>query len=147
MTRYNPEIVWAAGFFDGEGSIRATSSSGKGKSASARCTVTNTDPRPVMKFHELFGGVVSVRENALVPNWRRSFEWTIQGAELDSFIRSVLPFCVVKREQLELLVEFRKLMPGRGWRNESTETRWKRRKSLSKLSSEIQRLKWVEAND
>lgn len=143
--KYDPDVIWAAGFFDGEGCVRTTASAGKARATMARCTIINTDPRPVTKFHEMFGGCVYVRENALRLNWRRAYEWTIQGAELDAFVRQILPFAVTKREQLELLVEFRKLMPGRGYRKMSESERWSERKKLSKLSMQISDLKWVES--
>jgi hypothetical protein len=145
MSVFDPEIAWAAGFFDGEGSVRTTANAGTARQPVARCTITNTDPRPVTKFHDMFGGCVYVRENKLRPRWRRSFEWTVQGAELDAFVRQILPYSVTKREQLELLVEFRKLMPGRGYRKITSSERWSERKRLSKLSMQISELKWVEA--
>jgi hypothetical protein len=145
VTDFNPEIAWAAGFFDGEGCVRASAASGKKKGYSARCTVANTDPRPISKFHELFGGTVSVRESKMLGQ-RRSFEWTIQGDELDEFISQILPFSMTKREQLELLLKFRELMPGRGFRKITNSERWKERKRLSKLAFQISELKWVEAD-
>lgn len=146
ITKYNPELAWAAGFFDGEGCVRASASSGKKRAYTARCSISNTDPRPVNKFHELFGGVVSVRESKILGQ-RRSFEWVIQGTELDDFINQILPYSITKREQLELLLSFRKLMPGRGYRGRgfTKEDQWKERKKLSKIAIAIKDLKWVEA--
>jgi len=139
---YNPEIfaAWAAGFFDGEGSVDAVARTGKGGSPSARCRIANVDPAPVEMFKEAFGGTISYYEKT------KHFEWCIQGKDLDRFIELVLPHCVVKAGQLRLLQEFRKMMPGRGYRKISDHERWQERKRLAKLSEKIRELKWVRHN-
>ena len=137
MTYDQNFIVWAAGFFDGEGNVDAKARNGSNGSPLARCRIANTDQRPIQLFKEAFGGSVGQFGKT------NCYEWCVQGNELDRFVELILPYSVVKTEQLRLLVEFRKLMPGRGYRKISEIERWAERKRLSKLAGKIRDLKWV----
>ena len=96
--------IWAAGFFDGEGSVliyrRKTPSNGVTTPYNIRATVTNTDPRPIRLLHCTYGGNVSAyRPRA--PR-RRAWKWTAMCRVAAKFLREVSPYLVVKREQAEI---------------------------------------------
>lgn len=74
----NPELAWAAGFFDGEGHTGYLHSpSGGGRSV--QMTVPQTETTTLERFHAAVGGLgrVSTRphHHAKHPNWSSRWDW------------------------------------------------------------------------
>lgn len=94
------DVVYAAGFFDGEGSIVSNRIASK-RSASYKLhtSVMNTD-RPVLDWLQAqFGGRIYKHEFANKPsNWRAGFQWHIsQIDELEEFLVAIRPYLRIKR--------------------------------------------------
>jgi|SRR5215471_9828522 len=112
-------VVWAAGFFDGEGCINIAVY--KTRNVTLRVIVTNTCRGAVDRLAALFPGAVrrfTVRPNQRQPVW----EWSCSGAHAAAFCEAVLPYSVVKAPQHRLALEFfrqpwRRQTWGRGGRS------------------------------
>ena len=96
--------AWAAGFFDGEGCIGAYHNGG-GRYQLA-VIVTNTDRRPLDIFLELYGGTFGVNKKETDPKHRTSWDVRLRGSEAEAFLRRILPYSVVNKDQIELVLNF-----------------------------------------
>ncbi len=111
----NDDRHWAAGLFEGEGTITMT---GLGKRKPhltySRVTVGNTDFQVVDFFYIRWGG--SLRKRKKIPGKKQAYEWTCAGSQTWIFLNDILPFIRTARvrQKAHLLVEaeeFRKRSP------------------------------------
>lgn len=100
----DPNLLYLAGFFDGEGSIGVS-----GGSLSVR--VVNSY-RPVLdRFATTFGGSVGLH-NAGDEKSRMTWVWRAYGETGEKALRALLPHLVEKRAQAYMGLHFRELPPG-----------------------------------
>jgi hypothetical protein len=105
----NPlDLAWAAGFFDGEGWIGMTRTAKGGFSIVA--TATQKQIGPLAKLQSMFGGAIHDKGDKRKDGC--SF-WSVSSALAETFLRAVLPYLVVKKEQAEIALLYR-AMPWRG---------------------------------
>jgi hypothetical protein len=95
------ELVYLAGFFDGEGSIGIT------KSLVLQITVSNTRRVALDIYKQYFGG--SITETKRSGNHNDIFVWKIDAKKAELFILTIKPFLKQKSVQAQLALEFRKL--------------------------------------
>lgn len=88
------ELAWAAGFFDGEGSISAYTDRRDGLPYIA-LNVAQRDRRALLRLQRLFGfGGVGK------PNAKGVSYWQVYGHEkVQAVVAALWPFLIVKREQ------------------------------------------------
>ena len=110
-------IAYAAGFFDGEGSISTTikkkirTETGKMRVISQfRIAVSQTDPRPLSILKQLWSGRIRPIKRDDKLYYKPKFTWRISGNRVVLALTEMLPYLIVKREQAELALELRKLM-------------------------------------
>jgi len=90
------ELIWAAGFFDGEGYIGIAHQHWKGKlRKQAHAHVSQTDRRPLVRFKAAVG-FGKIRERPDVqrkhPTWKRQFRWDISSiANVTQLVQLLLP--------------------------------------------------------
>ena len=102
-------IAYAAGLFDGEGSVdiykASTSKASKNISLMLRVIITQKDGLIMNWLQDNFGGYVqkNVRPDN---NW--VYHWDIRSKAAEDFINSIMPFVKIKKPQLELALEFQK---------------------------------------
>lgn len=114
------DIIWAAGFFDGEGYVGISGKPG-GANYKLRATVTNCDPRPVEEFKRMFGGSVTVTNMAKYnPRARTRYTWEISGRKVSEVLQLLLPFFRDKQEQAELAISFADTLLQGQVKNEAT---------------------------
>lgn len=100
--------TWAAGLFEGEGTI-AIAVRNSDHTYRLICSVGSTDVQIVNFFHERWGGwhqpMYGVR-----PGRKRGWTWTVAGPAAESFLESIRPFVVTLRVRRKLLLamDFRK---------------------------------------
>jgi hypothetical protein len=88
--------AYAAGVFDGEGCVEVY----RNKTGYSMClTVANDDLRLLRFLAENFGGTIKMRG--------RHGRWYVRGEDSERFAIAILPFSIVKKEQLELYLELR----------------------------------------
>lgn len=106
------ELGYAAGFFDGEGSIMLKRSykrraNGLEYLRTLRVTITQNDPRPLHQFSDIWGGAVSKLTR---PNGNHYYRWTISTRKAERFLRDVQPYLIVKQADCELALQWQKLL-------------------------------------
>jgi hypothetical protein len=67
--------------------------------------VSNTNAEPLHLYVERFGGRVSERPHR-GKGWKPVYCWRIEREAAAEFLRTVLPWLIVKRPQAELALEF-----------------------------------------
>jgi hypothetical protein len=118
---------WAAGFFDGEGSISVVRRKRGGFiEHHLSVQVGQNDQRPLIAMRDEYGGSQC---NSKTPSgcWR----WRIHGVPAGEFLKRIRPYSIVKAEQIDLALELRALVgkpgsrvPQEVW--EKKEEIWKR---------------------
>ena len=85
--------------------------------------IGNTDERLIHWIHSRFGGTIGIRKAhskaPRKPTWKPLWWVNFSGASLEPVLTAALPYLVLKREQAELMLEFRKTVNGVG-HNENT---------------------------
>jgi hypothetical protein len=118
------EINWArlAAYIDGEGCIRIDlQNPPKGSGFSARhlleVRVYNCDPRLLLWCRETFGGgnLKPVRKNPRLGH-KQELVWYVGADVAERILQGCLPYFILKREQAEIAIAFRRLQGTRGTR-------------------------------
>lgn len=104
------QIIWAAGFIDGEGSIilhRARSHRhAHGVRHQPTIVVGQTVREPLEILVRLFGGTIHVRAKQQ-PNRRTVYAWSIRGGKaVRAALTDLLPYLIVKKAEAELILTF-----------------------------------------
>lgn len=100
----DPNLLYLAGYFDGEGSIGVS-----GGSLSAR--VVNTHRPALEEFQSAFGGSIGLH-NAGDEKSRMTWVWRAYGETAENALRALMPHLREKRAQAYLGLHFRELKPG-----------------------------------
>lgn len=121
MTPTKIDYARLAAFLDGEGTIairRIKRGDAQSYQMRVEIMVTNTDPRLMTWLKERFGGCVGRGGNSGVVY--KCFKWRIECKRAHDLLVKCLPYFVIKREQAELAIAFRKtvVMNGRTKSNE-----------------------------
>lgn len=91
------QVAWAAGFFDGEGTIAFAVMA---STHSFNLFVSQKIQEPLEVFQELWRGVITPNRRDDMWVWRAPAETRL------SCMTEMLPFLVVKRKQMELALEW-----------------------------------------
>ncbi len=136
------KIIWAAGFFDGEGWVGSRNSNRyinkKGVLRIYRCiqiAVSQVNPDPIKIFHEMFGS--GYRTKWLNGNNRTQFEWRATANDAIRVLKILLPYLVVKREEAEIAIKFHELV----WRKSKITRTTEQLLEEESLLKELSRLK------
>ena len=108
----NVSAEYAAGLFDGEGCV--TSYFHSGKYAQVAAKVCMTDPRPLKGLSTTFGGKVRPIKDIRKAHYKPQFEWIVYSKDAKTFFEAILPYAIVKRDQIALALELLSLIGGRG---------------------------------
>ena len=100
-------IIWAAGFFDGEGSVFLRKSS-RG-SFTVRIAVGQVNPTPIRMLLRLFGGHISQQKPPKGKDWKPQWRWEQDSKSAVSTLEELLPHLKVKLDVALLAIEFQKL--------------------------------------
>jgi len=109
------EIIpsYVAGFFDGEGCVCIVPTQFKKRKDGSRVpgtlihiTITNTHLEVLQRIHARYGGTIQpLRDNRM--RRRQLYNLRVMGCERQkTFLRDMLPFSIVKREQIEIGLEY-----------------------------------------
>jgi hypothetical protein len=127
------KLAYAAGYFDGEGTINVLSCKGNFQ---LRVQLTSYDLESLSVFEELFGGKVRSDEFAGV-NFR-VYRWAKNNRHAMSVLSAMVPFLRAKKEQAELALDS-------GWDFQTrggprlTEIQIGKRASLHRALKEVKR--------
>lgn len=125
------ELAWAAGFFDGEGSV------GVYGAGSTMVSITNTHHLTVLWFRDHFGGSIRPLLRSCLTQ-KPAWQWTLTGPVARRWLSTVLPWLHEKAAQAEIA---RGMVFGPGRRRFTMEYRWQRDLEIA----ELRRLKRVRS--
>ena len=128
------DLAWAAGIVDGEGCIGLHR--GEHSKTRVRLSVVNTDPRMLLRMHDMFGGSVrplTLYKNKLArkPQWI----WVLHGGPaVGKTLMLILPYMVCKSAQAEIVIEWSKtVLPAKMGRKLSDEVKLMREGLIKKM--------------
>lgn len=102
------DITWAAGFFEGEGSIVAYSRHGSGRAAVLRMHVAQVDPRPLERLARILGcGKVRGPYKKSNPRARPQWNWQAENRRAQDAFALMVPWLIQKAEKGTLAIEQR----------------------------------------
>jgi hypothetical protein len=131
--------AYFAGFFDGEGYLSIIERKEGLGNFRLRVGVTNSDTNVLVRFQERFGGRIAPQSDK-GEGWKSVYDWLAPAGT--EFLRSVLPYLVVKRERVEVALDFVMLFEGEhalrsGRRSEvgqrRVRTMWARRTCFERM--------------
>ena len=105
------DLAWTAGIIDGEGSIFVMTHKRKDRERILnfilRVSVQSTDPFMTKELKKMFpeGAEFSVQRDSR-PECSDTLKWQLQGRKAAQFLRNILPFMRVKKEQAEIAILF-----------------------------------------
>lgn len=140
---YNMTTEYAAGFFDGEGSINIVrsknSSNGRVHHALA-VSVSQVRREPLDMLVEKYGGTVTTTRCQPDKNWRPAHRWNIRSQQAENFLRDIRPHLIVKAAEADIALEFRSIKAARGgrWENGPDTAAYEAREAL-KIRLEAER--------
>lgn len=102
-------LAWAAGFFDGEGSITLRKQSRR--SVSLVINVSNKNLNGLQRLHSHFGGRITCDKRS-----GGCYCWTASDRVAEQFLRSVRPYLAQKDTVADLAFRFRETIGGKGHR-------------------------------
>jgi hypothetical protein len=101
--REDTDHAYAAGFFDGEGSVSILPHGDD--QYRLRASVCNTDPEIIKWFSMVYGGVVKTRESEDV-KWKTRYDLTLYANEAGRFLYQIFPFLKIKRQRAAIGILF-----------------------------------------
>ena len=102
MTR-EQAVIWAAGFLDGEGTIRLENRPKFG-AVMLEVQAVQVNPVPLLRLKALWGGSISLQK--MKPPFADAYHWNVKGRSAIAICAELLPYLTVKRRHAELAIEF-----------------------------------------
>jgi hypothetical protein len=105
-------LAWVAGFFDGEGCVIVEYSkspeSNRGWRTSLHATLTQTSLPCLELVQSRLGGTIKVSDNrtADTRRWAVQYTWSVRNHNAIEFLKKIVPYAVVKKEQIELALTY-----------------------------------------
>lgn len=104
-------LAYIAGFFDGEGSIvipRRYTNLRRGCKFSLSVRIVNTYKPVIDLCQRLFGGYV-YEKPIEKSHHKQAYQWYVNAQKGEDFLKLILPYLVVKKEEAEIAMEFRNM--------------------------------------
>lgn len=101
------DISYFAGFFDADGSVSIAKNQ---KGTTLTCTVYNSNKKVLEIFRQNFGGEIYISHNHPEKGWKTGYRWMVAAKKAEEFLSKIVPFVTVKKERVELGLQFRILI-------------------------------------
>ena len=110
-----PDIPWAAGLFDGEGTVLIRRRLKPGQGAKnpmyyVEVSIATTTGHVAKLFRAWFGGYVSRRHRAQYPTRRIIYRWRSAAQKAVAFLRLVQPHLRIKHHEVEIALRLQRLV-------------------------------------
>ena len=100
------DLAYAAGFFDGEGTLSIVKTRQYGYiQYQLRVSACSTDEWACRRFQFMFGGRIRKRPGRN-PHHKTCWDWRISCREAGDFLKIVLPYLHIKRDRAEIALKF-----------------------------------------
>lgn len=97
--------VYYAGLFDGEGSVAITQTAQKNYTISIKL-VNAFQPALMYPLNKFGGRIENNKASSKNVLWVDTFSWKAHGVTAYEFLEWIYPFTIVKRDQVELAIEY-----------------------------------------
>jgi hypothetical protein len=105
------ELIYLAGFFDGEGSVgiyRARMTGASGVTHRLTIRMEQCNPEPLRLFARRFGGrVIANRLRSATARRQATYYWAAFSRRAETVIRAIRPWLLVKAAEADLALGFR----------------------------------------
>lgn len=98
------DIIWMAGFFDGEGSVSIHQPRSENR-IRLSIRVCNTVEEALWVFVKRYGGRISSIDRN--PQSKRMYRWGCPPRNHVRLLKDLLPFLIIKKERVKLALRFR----------------------------------------
>lgn len=98
-------LGYSAGLFDGEGCVTFYQRKDH-DSIRAELTIDNTNPKPLLLLQQYWGGTVTPHRQ-FEDKRKNCFKWSAGGETGEKFARAIVSLTIIKKEELELYLQFR----------------------------------------
>lgn len=107
-TTTREDLIYMAGFFDGEGCIRIAKNNFLCRNAvyTLRCIVTNTNKSILEHFQGYFGGGIYSHNWNAKHGYKPCWNWQVNGNEALYFLHQVVSFLKLKSNEAEIAITF-----------------------------------------
>lgn len=119
-------LPYIAGFFDGEGCVslcyckrrKRKSMEGHVMGFKLIAGISNTDPTVLLMLQSMYGGDLNISNpRAAVPHHKRVYAWKVTARDsIKTFLTSIAPLCIVKRNQVLIALKYVETMGSPGGR-------------------------------
>jgi hypothetical protein len=99
---------YAAGFFDGEGTVYAATRNKSYKNPTIIVSISNTVREPLDAALKKWGG--SISSNQPPGNRRRQYQWVLSSRQAEPFLRAIQPHVMIKKGVVDAAIEYCELM-------------------------------------
>lgn len=119
------DLAWAAGFFDGEGYISIVARNTKVgdklyKHQYIRLGINHVDPRPLQKYQQLFGGILTCAQSQ--GNRHIRWQWKLTCNQAKEFILKIRPYLINKDIVADIALQFLETIGNTGQRISAENT-------------------------
>lgn len=104
MTYTRDDLIYLAGLFDGEGCVAAYER--KDGQFGSHISIGNIDGRIMNWLEDHFGGKVYANKRIKQGGTRIFYSWQIKVRDSRKLLSELIPFLILKKEQIEYLVEY-----------------------------------------
>ena len=100
------EIIYMAGFFDGEGcvGINKTSRGSEMFKYRVEVQITQVDIRPLLLFKKHFGGSIMLIEKT--KPYQDIHHWTVTNKKADLVLKKIYPYLIYKKKKVKLALKY-----------------------------------------
>lgn len=102
------ELAYIAGIFDGEGTVCIHIQAKKRipwGTHTLQIAVANTNRNVIDFIVKFFPRKISIQRSRN-PKWRTAFRWSLSGKRASDFLKMILPFLIIKKNQAVLGIQF-----------------------------------------
>lgn len=103
------ELAYLAGIIDGEGCVYIYKRKTRKNHTDffPRLQLITTSKSLHEWIHKVFGGMIFNRKVSN-PKWKPRFEWYTTRGLMDDILEKILPYMVIKKSHIQIMIEFRK---------------------------------------
>ncbi len=103
------ELAYLAGIIDGEGCVYIYKRKTRNNHTDffPRLQLITTSKLLHDWIHKVFGGMIFNRKTSN-PKWKQRFEWYTTRNLMDEILEKILPYMVIKKSHIQIMIEFRK---------------------------------------
>lgn len=104
------QLAYLAGIIDGEGTVYIQKVDRKTFfDYFPRIQIISTNKDLIVWIKDIFGGIVTSRDRSNENrNWRLQHTWYTSRKIMDILLPFILPYLIIKKNQVEVMIEFRK---------------------------------------